>query len=70
SGTIAITGDAKNFAILNTQFFFTDSLGNSNVAAHGVDTVQGQSIAIGVPEPTGLGVMAIASLGMLRRRRR
>ncbi|MDB5292094.1 MAG: hypothetical protein JWL69_3335, partial [Phycisphaerales bacterium] len=41
SGTIAITGDAKNFAILNTQFFFTDSLGNSNVAAHGVDTVQG-----------------------------
>ncbi|MDB5172072.1 MAG: hypothetical protein JWN51_845, partial [Phycisphaerales bacterium] len=69
-GSITISGDAKNFAILNTQYFFTDANANKNVAAHGVDTVQGQSIQIGnVPEPTGLGLIGIAALGVLRRRR-
>jgi hypothetical protein len=75
SGAITISGDPRGSSILDTTFHFvvTDpSTGTTsdNVAAHAVDAVVGQSIPVGVPEPTGLGVMAIASLGILARRRK
>lgn len=67
SGTLSISSATGLITLLPAVLPTTSG---GSVTTHSPDTVNGQTVPVGVPEPTSIGLVGAAAVGLLSRRRR